>query len=79
MNKKITERFEKERNEALLSLNKAKIIRFMKKWSVPIPQNDLVLWVGVHKVIVNLREATEEQKAKSFAWLRENGFSPSIK
>lgn len=79
MDKKIVEDFVKERNEALLSLDKEKIIAFMGNWAVDVPQNDLVFWAMVHKAIVNLREATKEQKDKSFAWLLEIGFNPMIK
>lgn len=79
MDKKIIEDFTKERNEALLSLDREKITKFMKKWSVDVPQTDLVFWVTVHKAILYINAATEEQKNKSFTWLLENGFNPMIK
>lgn len=72
-NAKINE-FNKNRNEALLSLDKEKIIKFSEKWGVKMPQNDLVFWAGVHKAIMYLNAATPEQKEKSMNWLIENDF-----
>ena len=70
--------FVKERNEALLSLDKDKIIGFLKKHNMEIPRNKLVFWVGVHKSIVYIKTSTEEQKQRSRDWLIANGFKPTI-
>lgn len=68
----------KERDEALLSLDKDKIIKYSIKHGVTLPSNDIVFWAGVHKGILSLNSATDEQKSNSLKWLIENGFSPSI-
>ena len=70
--------FVKERDEAMLSLNKEKIVAYCKKYGVPIPKNETVFWAGVHKTILYLNAATKEQKEKSAAWLVEHGFKPEI-
>jgi len=66
--------FAKERDEALLSLDKEKIIKYMKKYGVNPIENELIFWTGVHKAILALKSTTEEQKVKSSKWLLENGF-----
>ena len=68
----------KDRDEAMLSLDKDKIVAFCKKNNVPIPENETVFWAGVHKAILHINSATFEQKQNSFEWLIEHGFSPSI-
>lgn len=78
MNKYALKRFTKDRNKALLSLDKAKILAFMRKYQIPEPSSNIVFWAGVHKGIVNMKAATEEQRQRSYAWLIEHGFSGEI-
>ena len=68
----------RERDEAFLSLDRKKILRFCVRWHICVPRDETIFWCGVHKVIVNLNSATEEQKNKSLEWLRSHGFSPEI-
>ena len=70
--------FIKERDESLLSLNKQKITKFLNKYGVPIPKDEVVFWAGVHKAIWNLNSANADQKLNSMMWLTEHGFSPDI-
>lgn len=72
------EQIVKERDEAMLSLDKDKIVAYCKKYGVPIQKNETVFWAGVHKTILYLNAATQEQKEKSAAWLVEHGFKPEI-
>lgn len=74
----IMNRYARERNEAFLSLDKKKILKFCKIWHICVPTNDIVFWCGVHKVIVNTDAATEEQKRNSLEWLKEHGFKPDV-
>lgn len=68
----------KERDKAFLSLDKQKILMFCRKWHICVPDDETVFWCGVHKVIVNINSATEEQKRKSYEWLKERGFRPEV-
>lgn len=70
--------FKRERDEALLSLDKEKILRFCEKYQVPMPNNDLSFWAGIHKSIYLLKTATPEQKEFSKNWLISRGFNPGI-
>lgn len=72
------EKFVKERNEAILSLDEKKIKRYCKKYRVPIPENETVFWAGVHKCIIHIDAAPLEQKLKSAAWLNQHGFKTTI-
>ena len=71
-------RYVKERDEAFLSLDKQKIMKFCRRWHICLPDNETVFWCGVHKVVANTASATEEQRAKSIDWLKDHGFSPEI-
>lgn len=71
------QQFEKDRDKALLSLNKAKISRFIRKYGIQFyPRNDLVFWASVHKAILGLDGAAPAQKERSARWLIMNGFKP---
>lgn len=75
--------FVKERNEALLSLEKEKIIKYMDKYNIKYPEDEETFWAGVHKSICNLflvpsNNITLEQFDRSYNWLEKNGYSPEI-
>jgi hypothetical protein len=78
MTKAAIKRFKQDRNQALLSLDKDQILTFMRKYQIPEPSSDTVFWAGVHKGIVNMKAATEEQRHRSYSWLIEHGFSGEI-
>lgn len=70
--------FVKERNEALLSLDKDRILAYMKKYQVNLPaDSDKVFWASVHKAILAI-SAPEDKKEQSRKWLREHGFKESF-
>lgn len=68
-------KFVKERNDALLSLDKEKIQQYCNKYGIPIPLDEKLFWASVHLSIVHLNAGTDEQKLISVVWLRQNGFS----
>lgn len=70
--------FVSDRDDALLSLDEEKIRSFMMKYKIGEPKNDLEFWAGVHKAIVNIKSATDEQKERSRCWLVEHGFESDI-
>lgn len=72
------EAFVKERNEALLSLDRKKIERYLKKYGVKPPSNERVFWAGVHKAIIQIPSVPLERKMHSAVWLKEHGFSTRI-
>lgn len=77
------EDFIKDRNEAFVSMDKEKIIAYCKKYNVTLPEDNETFWAGVHKTICNLyllqdSPITIEQYNKSYDWLAEHGYSPSI-
>lgn len=71
------QQFLNERNEALLSLDEAKIRAYMDKWSGPdYPLNKAspeVFWRAVHKAITGCISLPLEFRMKSKAWLDERG------
>lgn len=78
------EDFIKERNEALLSLDREKILAYGKKYNVKFPEDEKIFWAGVHKAICSLylipvNKITKSQYEKSKEWLKENGFEWQLK
>lgn len=64
--------------ETLLSLDKQRILDYCSRQGVPLPDNEISFWAGVHKAIYLLPAANAEQKEKSRQWLLSNGLSASI-
>lgn len=66
--------FAQERNAALLSLNRAKIRAYCKKYGVNIPGEGDAFWSAVHKARMGIRGFPESEKQISRDWLNEHGF-----
>lgn len=73
------EKFIKERNEALFSLDEKKIKRYLKKYGITIPRNEEVFWCTIYKSICNVEGAPQEVKEKAMAWLKEHGSTPKMR
>ena len=68
-----------DRNEALLSLDKKKILAYYKKWDVDIskmPKDDVdfLFWVSIHKARTALKTLPMEARIYSKKWLHGAGF-----
>lgn len=66
--------FLKDRDEALLSLDKDKILAYCEKYGVKMPQDNLTFWCGIHKAITANTGLPYKFRKKSKVWLIENGF-----
>lgn len=81
MNNSELEQWIKDRDEAILSLDKEKIDAYSRKYNMGEtykPKDDLIYWAGVHKCVLAIRSASEEQKASSKKWLIEHGFKSTF-
>ena len=83
MSNKEFEKFVAERNEALFSLDKNKIIAFAKKYNNPIEGlaeaiSDEVFWALVYKAIYNTTTVPPELKRVAIRWLRQHGFTTEV-
>lgn len=72
----VVERIVKERNEALFSLDRKKIERYLKKYGqaefTKAPEN--IFWAGVYKAICEINDAPPELVEKASSWLIDNNF-----
>lgn len=75
--------FLKERNEAMASGDKDKILKYCKKYGITIPEDEEIFWMGVHKAICNLysygNNISKKQYEESLNWLTSRGYDTSIK
>lgn len=62
--KSLTNQFVRERNEALLSLDRDKIVAYCNKYGIMIPASEEVFWLGVHKAIRNIPSIPDAAKKK---------------
>ena len=76
---KVLQRRVQERNEALFSLDKNKIMDYLRKYNLPTEaSSDIVFWAGIYKAICNIKNAPEPIVEEARAWLNERGFSTTI-
>ena len=81
---KSIEEFVKQRNEALFSLDKDKILKFYKleygeaEAKKFAKVDEKVFWAAVYKAICNIINAPEDLKAKAEKWLTENGYAIDV-
>lgn len=66
-----------ERDLALLSLDKNRILAYLRKYNIPQEENltEEEFWASVHYSILNLRSANEKQKNRSKNWLLMHNYS----
>jgi hypothetical protein len=76
--KKLFDKIEKmmqERDEALLSLDEAKIVAFCMRYGLDVVlSNELLFWASVHKARLRISTFSEEARLESERWLKEHGF-----
>ena len=70
------QQFLRERNTALLSLDRTRLEAYMRHYNVTIPDDDEVFWRGVHKARTAVPTFPEWVRAESRAWLRAHNSAP---
>lgn len=87
-NKEYINQFVKDRNEALFSFDKEKIIAYFRKYDIPNPYDvypqgfkftDKVFWGAVAKSVCHITDAPKEALEKARQILKEYGWSEEIK
>ena len=68
----------KRRNLALYNLDVEKMKELSKELAIPIPDDNLTILAGMHKIRLNHILFTDEMKEVSRTWLKENNFSEEI-
>lgn len=70
------EAFVRDRDEALLSLDEAKIRAYMVKYSIRnIATTDEAFWRAIHKARTGIKNFPADEKQKSKIWLAARGSS----
>lgn len=67
------QQFLKDRNDALLSMDKEKITAYLRKYGSPVAQSEEIFWAGVHKARTACLQLPTEERRKSKEWLAERG------
>lgn len=67
--------FLKERKEALLSMDRTKILAYARKWGVKnMPQDEETFWIAIHKARTSATDLPIEERRKSKTWLSKRGY-----
>lgn len=67
--------FKKERSEALLSFERQRIERYMRKYHIEIPMHENIFWAQTARAILKLADASQEAKERARGILRKYGMS----
>lgn len=70
--------FVKERNEALFSLDRERIEKYMAGRGLGSPDEDIVFWASVYKAILAIPNAPAEVVVQALNWLEEHDMQPTI-
>jgi hypothetical protein len=70
--------FVRERDAALLSLDKATIEAYAKKYGVTIPGDEETFWVAIHKTRCECLSLPDPARGYSREWLEWRGYSPGF-
>jgi len=79
----ITKQYIKDRDKILIGLEKNNIkdiMKHCKKYGIPIPLDNEIIFAGLHKtrLYITNSQITDEMKQKSIDWLIEHGYSTDI-
>ena len=66
----------RQRDEALLSLDRKKLDAYFEKYEVDMPTNENEYWAGVHNARLAVKKFSKDVKKVSKEWLIEHGFTP---
>ena len=65
----------KKRDDAMLSLDRERIIALFNETKIEIPEDETTFWAGVHMARMEVKSFSAEVKAESLEWLHANGFA----
>lgn len=68
------EEFLQERKQAFLSMDKTIIEAYMRKYGVPIPDDENTFWVAVHMARTGGADLPLRERLISKRWLSERGY-----
>ena len=67
----------RERDEALLSMDAARIRAYFRKYNnTPMPSDPEIFWIAVHKARTALRSLPMEARSESKRWLIAHNAEP---
>lgn len=70
-------RFIKDRDTAIFSLDEMKIRAYGGKYQIQFPATEKGFWGGVYKACLSIRNCPIDMKIKAKSWLKENNMSES--
>lgn len=68
------EEWKADRREALMSLDKTKILAYFKKYDITPPEKEIVFWGAVHKAVTGATDLPLKHRRASKDWLTKRGF-----
>ena len=73
--KGFVKQFLKDRSEALLSMDKHKIVAYYEKYGGIVAKSEVVFWAGVHKARTALKDLPKMERMASEKWLQDRGIN----
>ena len=77
-NSAIIRRYNKDRDEAVASLNVETFKSFCKKWSLPAPPTDEVIEITMRKMMYHINSFSEEDKQSAKEWLESRNYTTDL-
>ena len=72
------EEYQEQLTKACLTRNVKKFKKFMDKWGLPYPKDDMVIEITMNKIVYHSTDVSDKERQKSKKWLEDNGFSTNL-
>jgi hypothetical protein len=69
-------RLVEDRNAALLTLDRATIVAYLRRYGEEPHLNEEIFWAGIHKARLSIPTLGDDAHIVSRQWLAEHGFKP---
>ena len=74
----LLKRYNKDRDEAVASLNVEKFKAFCRRWGNPVPPSDKVVEITMRKMMYHITNFPEADRQSAKEWLESRGYSTEL-
>lgn len=74
----LIQKYNRERDEAVASLDVETFKKWCRKWGNPYPSDDRVIEITMRKMMYHITSFSEEDKQKAKEWLECRGYSTDL-
>ena len=74
----LIQKYNRERDKAVKSLNVEKFKKFCKRWGNPYPNDDYIIEIMMRKMMYHINSFSPEEKQSAKEWLKSRGYTTDV-